>query len=119
MLDSELIDSLPESILTLQKVLGPKTDYIRKDNGGRARCEGRDRSTAEFYIFFFIAAAGKVERGLPVYKAEIRGEKLERRDITVTRGDAEMKLSIAMSARSVSCWSIGRRTARSGHDLPV
>jgi len=36
----------------------------------------------------------EVKRGLPVYESEIRGEKLERRDIIVGRGDDQLKLSI-------------------------
>src|SRR5207247_3919746 len=46
------------------------------------------------FTFSFSSPPAEIKRGLPVYEPEIRGEKLERRDITVSRGDEQMKLSI-------------------------
>ena len=46
------------------------------------------------FTFSFSSVPPEIKRGLPVYESEIRGEKLERRDILVTRDGEQLKLSI-------------------------
>jgi hypothetical protein len=93
MLDSELIDSLPESISPCKKCWERKQIISEKTTAAAPDAKATTVPLASF-TYSFSSPPPEVKRGLPVYEAEIRGEKLERRDITVTRGDAEMKLSI-------------------------
>jgi len=93
MLDSELIESLPDSVAPCKKCLNRK--QVRSEKGNAAPESPNVGSVPlPTFTFSFSSTPLEVKRGLPVYEAEIRGEKLERRDMIVSRGDDQLKLSI-------------------------
>jgi hypothetical protein len=93
MLDSELIESLPDSVAPCKKCWDRK--QVRSDKEHAAPKSPNVASVPlPTFTFSFSSTAPEVKRGLPVYEAEIRGEKLERRDVVVTRDGEQLKLSI-------------------------
>ncbi len=93
MLDSELIDSLPESVSPCKKCWERR--QIRSEKATSAATGANIASVPlPSFIFSFSSPSPEVKRGLPVYESEIHGEKLERRDIFVTRDSEQLKLSI-------------------------
>jgi len=90
-LDSELFDAFPDAVSWCQKCWDRK--LIRSE---KATSVATDRKIARVALpsFSISSPLPEVKRGLPVYESEIRGEKLERRDIIVGRGDDQLKLSI-------------------------
>ncbi len=93
MLDSELIDSLPESVSPCKKCWDRKQVISEKATAAATDTKIVSVPLPSF-IFSFSSVPPEVKRGLPVYESEIRGEKLERRDILVTRDGEQLKLSI-------------------------
>ncbi len=93
MLDSDLIESLPDSVAPCKKCWDRK--QARSEKGNAAPKTPNVASVPlPTFTFSFSSTPPEVKRGLPVYEAEIRGEKLEQRDIVVSRGDDQLKLSI-------------------------
>src|SRR5438034_1172426 len=54
----------------------------------------RDAESDQIHFQVVSSPPPEVKRGLPVYESEVRGDKLERRDIFVTRDSEQLKLSI-------------------------
>ena len=93
MLDSELFDNLPESVSPCKKCWDRK--QIRSEKITAAATDAKIATVPlPSFIFSFSSAPPEVNHGLPVYESEIRGEKLERRDIVVTRDGEQLKFSI-------------------------
>jgi hypothetical protein len=92
-LDLELVDSLPDSVSPCKKCWERK--QIRSERGNVApKSSDLARVSLPSFRFSFSSAPPEIRQGLPIYESEIRGEKLERRDVIVTRGGEQMKLSM-------------------------
>src|SRR5207247_5044658 len=92
-LDSELFHALPDAVSWCQKCWDRK--LIRSEKATSVATHPKIASVALPSLTFSVSSPSpEVKRGLPVYESEIRGEKLERRDIIVSRGDDQLKLSI-------------------------
>lgn len=92
-LDSELFAALPDAVSWCQKCWDRK--LTRSEKATSVATHPKIPSVALPSLEFSVSSPPpEVKRGLPVYESEIRGEKLERRDIIVSRGDDQLKLSI-------------------------
>ena len=92
-LDSKLSDALPDSVSPCKRCWDRKQIISEK---GRAAPKSPGVGNVPLPSFTFSVSSSRSEtrRGLPVYESEIRGEKLERRDIIVSRGNDQIKFSI-------------------------
>ncbi len=92
-LDSELSDTLPDCVSPCKRCWDRKQILSEK---GRAAPKSPGVATVPLpsLTFSFSSSRPETRRGLPVYESEIRGEKLERRDIIVSRGNDQIKFSI-------------------------
>jgi hypothetical protein len=93
-LDSELIDALPDAVSWCQKCWDRKLISSEKEELANGDSQRVSTILPSFISISFSSPPPEIKRGLPVYESEIRGEKFERRDITVTRSDEPIKLSI-------------------------
>jgi hypothetical protein len=87
-----LIGSLPDSISPCKKCWDRK--QIRAKKASVPAEPVVEKIPLPTFTFSFSSVPPEIKRGLPVYESEIRGEKLERRDILVTRDGEQLKLSI-------------------------
>ena len=93
MLDSRILDSLPESVSPCKKCWDRKQVRSEKRDPA-ARSPNSASVPIPTFTFSFSSREPEVKGGLPVYEPEIRGEKLERRDIFVIRDGERVKLPI-------------------------
>jgi hypothetical protein len=68
-------------------------DQFLKDRANRINPEPADVVSPNIEISVTVRPA-EIRRGLPVYEPEVRGEKLQRREITVTLNSEERKIPI-------------------------
>jgi hypothetical protein len=94
-LDRELVASLPDSASPCKKCWDRR--QVRSENGVAStapKSSGVASVPLPTFTFSFSSTPPEIRRGLPVYEAEVKGDKLERRDIYVTHDSEQLKLSI-------------------------
>jgi len=92
MLDSELIESLPDSVAPCKKCWDLK--QIRSEKATAPAKAVVEKIPLPSFTFSFSSVPPEIKRELPVYEAEITGAKLERRDILVTCNGEQITLPI-------------------------
>jgi len=92
-IDSELIGSLPDLVSPCKKCWERKQIRSEKEKPAPASRQ-TDTVPTHSITISFSSSPPEIKRGLPVYEPDVRGEKLERRDITVSRGNERIKLPI-------------------------
>ena len=90
-LDSELVDSLPDSVSPCKKCWDRKQILSEKES---IPANALDKIPMPAFTVSFASVPPEMKRGLAVYEAEINGTKLEHRDILVTCNGEQVKLPI-------------------------